>query len=108
MVVVQEKASLREETVKEDPQIVLQNLTRAETTLLKEKKKLATKKAKLESDIKKQIDNKMSTIQKLRDEITNLKSSCDDLSKVLQNSSSKLSLFCKNCMSSTSSTSKER
>lgn len=85
MVVVQEKANLKEENVREDPQIVLQSLTRAETTLLTEKKKLATKKAKLESDVKKQIENKMSNIQKLRDEVTNLKSSCDELSKVLEN-----------------------
>ena len=85
MVVVQKKASLREESVKEDPQTVLQNLTRAETTLLKEKKKLVTMKAKLESDIQKQIENKMSSIRKLRDEVTTLKSSCDELSKVLEN-----------------------
>jgi predicted DNA-binding protein YlxM (UPF0122 family) len=85
MVVVQEKVDLREGNVNEDPQIVLQNLTRAESTLLKEKKKLATTKAKLESEVKKQIENKMNTIQKLRDEITNLKSSCDELSKTLQN-----------------------
>ena len=82
----QEKVILTKESNEEDPYIVLQNLTRAESTLLEEKKKLTTMKAKLELEVKKEIKNKMSNIQKLRDEITNMKSSCDEVSKLLQSS----------------------
>jgi hypothetical protein len=86
MVMAQEKVGLREETNEEDPYVVLQNLTRAESTLLEEKKKLASMKAKLELDLKKEIKNKMSSIQKLREEITNMKVSYDEVSKLLQSS----------------------
>ena len=86
MVMAQEKMALREETTEEDPYIVLQNLTRAESTLLEEKKKLTTMKAKLELEVKKEIKNKMTNIQKLRDEITNMKVSYDEISKLLNSS----------------------
>jgi hypothetical protein len=86
MVMAQEKVGLREETNEEDPYVVLQNLTRAESTLLEEKKKLTTMKAKLELEVKKEIKNKMTNIQKLRDEITNMKVSYDEISKLLNSS----------------------
>ena len=86
MVMVQEKVCLTEESNEEDPHIVLQNLTRAESTLLEEKKKLTTMKAKLELEVKKEIKNKMTNIQKLRDEITNMKVSYDEISKLLNSS----------------------
>ena len=89
MVMVQEKVCLTEESNEEDPHIVLQNLTRAESTLLEEKKKLVTMKAKLDLEVKKEIKNKMSNIQKLRDEISNMKFSCDEVSKLLQSSKKK-------------------
>ena len=50
-----------------------------------EKKQLQTTKAKLVLEVKKKIDNKMKKIQNLRDEITDLKFSCDELSKLLKN-----------------------
>ena len=84
MVVVEEKAVLRQENIDEEPFLVLENLTRAEVTLMEEKKKLETTKAKLRLEVKREIENKMSNIQNLRDEITDLKSSCDELSKSLQ------------------------
>ena len=83
MVVVEEKAVKKMEIDKEEPHVILQNLTRAELTLIKEKKKLEVAKAKLTSEVNKKIDGKMSNIQKLRDEIANLKFSCDELSKSL-------------------------
>lgn len=86
MVMAQEKVALREKSNEDDPYVVLQNLTRAESTLLEEKKKLATMKAKLELEVKKEIKNKMSSIQNLRDEITNMKVSCDEVSKLLNSS----------------------
>ena len=84
MVVVEEKAVLRQESIEEEPFLVLENLTRAEVTLMEEKKKLETTKTKLMLEVKREIENKMSNIQNLRDEITDLKSSCDELSKSLQ------------------------
>ena len=83
MVGAKENNILRGENLEEEPHIILQNLTRAEGTLIEEKKKLETKMKKLRSEIKNEIQNKMSNIQNLREEITNLKSSCDELSKSL-------------------------
>lgn len=75
---------LKGENLQEEPHIILQNLTRAEETLIEEKNKLEIKMKKLRSEIKNEIQNKMSNIQNLREEITNLKSSCDELSKSLK------------------------
>jgi hypothetical protein len=86
MVMAQEKVGLKEESNDEDPYIVLHNLNRAESTLLEEKKKLVNMKAKLELEVKKEIKNKMSNIQNLREEIKNMKFSCDEVSKLLQSS----------------------
>ena len=83
MIGVERKPVLKEEDFEEEPHIILQNLTRAEVTLMGEKKKLETKMTKLKLEIKNQIQNKMNNIQNLREEITNLKSSCDELSKSL-------------------------
>ena len=83
MVVVQEKVSSIQENI-EEPHAILKNLIRAEETLVEEKKQLETTKAKLILEAKKKIDNKMKKIQSLRDEITDLKFSCDELSKLLE------------------------
>jgi conjugal transfer/entry exclusion protein len=50
---------------------------------------LVTMKAKLDLEVKKEIKNKMSNIQKLIDEISNMKFSCDEVSKLLQSSKKK-------------------
>lgn len=81
---VKENNVLMGENLEEEPHIILQNLTRAEGTLIEEKKKLETRMKKLRSEIKNEIQNKMSNIQHLREEITNLKSSCDELSKSIK------------------------
>ncbi|MEJ2271921.1 MAG: hypothetical protein P8X91_05485 [Candidatus Bathyarchaeota archaeon] len=84
MVVVEEKVISMQENM-EEPHAILKNLIRAEETLLEEKKQLETTRAKLISEVKKKIDNKMTKIQNLRDEITDLKFSCDELTKLLKN-----------------------
>ena len=84
MVVVEEKAVLRQESIEEEPFLVLENLTRAEVTLMEEKKKLVTTKEKLKLEVQKEIEGKKSNIQKLRAEIADLKFDCDELSKSLQ------------------------
>ena len=81
MVNIEKNTILRDQDLKEEPYVILQNLTRAEETLMEEKKKLEIKITKLRLKIKNEIQNKMSNIQNLREEITNLKSSCDALSK---------------------------
>lgn len=84
MVVVEEKVVSIKENI-EEPNAILKNLIRAEETLLEEKKQLENTKAKLILEVKKKIENKMKNIQNLRDEITDLKFSCDELSKLLIN-----------------------
>lgn len=84
MAVVEEKVVSRQDTVVEEPNVVLQNLTRAEATLTEEKKKLASLREKLQLKVQKEIESKKSNIQKLRAEITDLKFACDELSKALQ------------------------
>ena len=83
MIVVEEKFVLKQETVEEKAHVILQNLIHAEVTLMEEKKKLETTKEKLTLEAKKEIENKMRNIHKLRDEITDLKFSCDELTKSL-------------------------
>ena len=84
MVAAQEQVMLKKETVEEEPNVVLQNLTRAEATLTQEKKKLASLKEKLKLKVQKEIESKKSNLQKLRTEITDLKLDCDKFSKTLQ------------------------
>ena len=83
MVVVEKKVNLRQKN-EEEPHVILQNLIRAELTLTEEKKKLETIKEQLALEVQKRIENKKSNIQKLRAEITDLKLTCDELSKLLQ------------------------
>ncbi|MEJ2242629.1 MAG: hypothetical protein P8Y18_10900 [Candidatus Bathyarchaeota archaeon] len=84
MVVVEEKVISMNENI-EEPHAILKNLIRAEETLLEEKRQLESTKSKLILEAKKKIDDKMKKIQNLRDEITDLKCSCDELTNLLKN-----------------------
>jgi hypothetical protein len=84
LVAVEEKAVLRTNTVEIDPNVVFQNLIRAEATLKKEKKKMTALKEKLLLKLNKDIESKKSNIQNFRAEIKDLKNTCDELSKSLQ------------------------
>jgi len=84
LVAVEKKAVSRQDNVEIDPNIVFQNLIRAEATLIKEKKKMEVLKEKLLSKLNKKIESKTSNIQNLRAEIKDLKFACDELSKSLQ------------------------
>jgi hypothetical protein len=83
LVAVEKKAVSRQDTVEIEPNIVFQNLIRAEATLLKEKKKMEALKENLLSKLNKKIESKKSNIQNLRTEIKELKFACDELSKSL-------------------------
>jgi hypothetical protein len=83
LVAVEKKAVSRQDTVEIEPNIVFQNLIRAEATLLKEKKKMEALKENLLSKLNKKIESKKSKIQNLRTEIKELKFACDELSKSL-------------------------
>jgi septal ring factor EnvC (AmiA/AmiB activator) len=74
---------LKQDAFEEEPNVVLQNLIRAEVTLMEEKKKLVALKEKLNSKVQKEIKSKTSNIQRLRAEISDLKFDCDKLSKSL-------------------------
>jgi len=83
VVAAEKSVALKQDAVEEEPTIVLQNLIRAEGTLMEEKKKLVTLRDKLNLKVKKEIKSKKSNIQKLRAEISDLKFDCDKLSKSL-------------------------
>ena len=83
MVATEKSVALKQDAVQEEPTIVLQNLIRAEATLMEEKKKLVTLREKLNLKVKREIKSKKSNIQKLRAEISDLKFDCDKLSKSL-------------------------
>ncbi len=84
LVAVEEKAVLRTNTVEIDPNVVFQNLIRAEATLTKEKKKMVALNEKLLLKLNKEIESKKSNIQNFRAEIKDLKFVFDELSKSLQ------------------------
>ena len=83
MVATEKSVVLKQDAVEEEPTIVLQNLIRAEVTLMEEKKKLVALREKLNLKVKKEINSKTSNIQQLRAEISDLKFDCDKLSKSL-------------------------
>ena len=83
MVATEKSVVLKQDAVEEEPTIVLQNLIRAEVTLMEEKKKLVALREKLNSKVQKEIKSKTSNIQRLRAEISDLKFDCDKLSKSL-------------------------
>jgi len=74
---------LKQDAVEEEPAVVLQNLIRAEVTLMEEKKKFVALREKLNLKVKNEIKSKTSNIQQLRAEISDLKFDCDKLSKSL-------------------------
>ena len=77
-------AVLEEETVEEEPTEVLQKLMDNEANLIEEKQNLVSLKEKLRIKVQKEIEDKKSNIQKLRDEIMDLKFSCEELTKALK------------------------
>jgi len=83
VVATEKSVVLKQDAVEEEPTIVLQNLIRAEVTLMEEKKKLVALREKLNSKVQKEIKSKTSNIQRLRAEISDLKFDCDKLSKSL-------------------------
>jgi exonuclease VII large subunit len=64
--------------------LMLKELSSEETNLIEERQNLTSLKEKLQLKIKKKIEKKKNNIQKLRDEIKELKFSCEDLTKTLK------------------------
>jgi DNA repair exonuclease SbcCD ATPase subunit len=62
---------------------VLQNLQNEETALNEEKQNLMVLKGSLQNKVKDEIEQKQKSIQKLKFEISDLKNSCEDLTKLL-------------------------
>ena len=91
MTVVEEKAVSRQETVGEEPTVVLQKLTSEEADLKEERKNLhalltslRARKEKLQLKLQEDIERKKKSIRKLRVEIRNLKFSCEELKEALK------------------------
>ena len=66
-----------------DTPIVLQQLNEEEAILIEERKRMQILKEKLESNVKMNIDEKTKNIQKLRNEIKDLRLSCEGLNKTI-------------------------
>jgi chromosome segregation ATPase len=79
--VAEEEAISTQDDVQEEPFVVLQKLVNEEAKLMEEKKNLDSLREKLLSKIQEEIDNKKNNIQKLKSEITDLKFSCEELTK---------------------------
>ena len=62
---------------------LLQQLNEEEANLLEERKRMQILKQKLQSNVQKNIDQKTKNIQKLRDEINDLRLSCEGLNKTI-------------------------
>ena len=70
-----------------DTPIVLQQLNEEEAILIEERKRMQILKEKLQSNVKLNIDEKTKNIQKLRNEIKDLRLSCEGLNKTITCSS---------------------
>ncbi len=82
--VIKEEPVLMQDNAKEDANLVLQKLSSEEANLIEEKQNLASLKEKLQLKIREKIEGKKNNIQKLRDEIKELKFSCEELTKTLK------------------------
>lgn len=79
-----ENRTTTQSTVKEKFTALLQKLVNEEASLKEEKKDLALLMKKLRSKVQKEIKNKKESIQQLKDEVMNLKFSCEELTKSLE------------------------
>ena len=73
-----------QDNAKEDANLVLQKLSIEEANLIEEKQNLASLKEKLQIKIREKIEGKKNNIQKIRDEIKELKFSCEELTQTLK------------------------
>ena len=86
--IVEETAVSVQDTVQEEPHIILQKLMSEEANLMDEKKvlhsQLADLRKKRQLKLQRKIRRKKRSITKLRAEIKDLKFSCQELSKALR------------------------
>ncbi len=69
---------------KEKPTVVLKKLVSEEANLIEEKQNLTSLMEKLRLKVRKEIESKKKSIQKLRAEVTDLKFSCEEFTKSLK------------------------
>jgi hypothetical protein len=74
----------KQENVEEKPTETLQKLTENEANLIEEKQNLVALREKLRLKVQHEIEDKKNSVQKLRDEIMDLKFSCEELTKSLK------------------------
>ena len=82
--VVKEEPVLMQDYVEEDANLVLQKLSSEEANLMEERQNLASLKEKLQLKVQEKIELKKNNVQKIRDEIKELKFSCEELTKTLK------------------------
>ncbi|UCC58669.1 MAG: hypothetical protein JSW14_01755 [Candidatus Bathyarchaeum sp.] len=82
--ILEKETVSEQENVEEEPSEVLQKLMNNEANLIEEKENLVSLKEKLRLKVQKEIEYKKNSIEKLRDEILDLKFSCEELTKALK------------------------
>ena len=82
--ILEEETVSEQEKVEEEPGEVLQKLMNNEANLIEEKENLVSLREKLRVKVQKEIEEKKNNIEKLRDEIVDLKFSCEELTKALK------------------------
>jgi len=79
------QSKVEEQSGKEqEPMLILQELKKEEDALVEEKQNLVALKDKLRLKTKEEIENKKRNIQTLKNEIAELKTKCEELSKSLK------------------------
>jgi seryl-tRNA synthetase len=79
-----EKQGTSEVKISEQPAAVIQKLKEEEAQLICEKRDLVQLKEQLQKKIKDQIENGKNNVQKLREEVDELKAECAELNESLE------------------------
>ena len=82
--VVRIETSSEQEKLEEKSTEFLQKLSSEEANLIEERQNLISLREKLQSKVLEKIERKKNNIQKIRDEIKELKFSCEELTKTLK------------------------
>jgi hypothetical protein len=84
MTILQKETVSKQDNAEEGKTTLLLKLANEEANLMEEKKNLVSLKEKLQLKLQEEIEIKKKNIQKLRTEITDLKVSCERLSKSIK------------------------
>ena len=84
MDILQKETVSKQDNAKEEKTTLLLKLANEEANLMEEKKNLMSVREKLKLKLQEEIEIKKKNVRKLRDEIADLKVSCERLSKSIK------------------------